>query len=329
MSPLKTLFAKALLPALLCLHVSVTPAAAAEPGWPKQPIRLLVPFAPGGSTDALARILGLGLAARLGQPVIIENRPGAGGNIAMGAAARSKPDGYTLLIVSSSLVINPSLYASVPYDAKNSFVPVTYLAAAPSLLVVKTGERARNVKELVADMKAKPASYNYTSPGVGTAQHLAGELFRISTGTQVTHIPFSGAGPSVMAVVSGEVQTGFASLPAALPLVRSGAIRALAITTQTRSPAAPNIPTFVEQGFTEVESDHLQGLLAPAGTPKEIIDRVSEATLAVLKDKETAQKLTDLGFIVGGGSPADFSAEIARQLSKWQGVIQKSGIRLD
>lgn len=303
---------------------------AAQPtDYPDRPIRLLVPFAPGGSTDALARILAKGLARQLNGQVVVENRPGAGGNIAMGAAARAKPDGYTLLIVSSSLVINPGLYATVPYDARASFAPITYLAAAPSLLIVGPKEDAGSVRQLVDHMKARPGSFNYASPGVGTAQHFAGELFRLATGTAVTHVPYNGAGPSVAAVAAGDVQMGFASLPAALPLVKAGTVRALAITTRTRSPAAPDIPTFAEAGFAAVESDHLQGLLAPAGTPPDIVDALSRATNAVLAQPDTARQLVELGFIVGGGTPQAFQQEIARQLQKWRDVVRQSGVKAE
>ncbi|OZI31255.1 hypothetical protein CAL29_25355 [Bordetella genomosp. 10] len=319
---------KGLLAVAACSLLNAARAVAA-PAYPAKPIRLLVPFAPGGSTDALARILAKGLSARLGESVVVENRPGAGGNIAMGAAARAQPDGYTLLIVSSSLVINPGLYAAIPYDPIKSFAPITYLAAAPSLLIVNAREHAGSVGELVAEMKARPGAYNYSSPGIGTAQHLAGELFRLTTGVALAHIPYNGAGPSVAAVAAGDVQMGLASLPAALPLVQSGAVRALAITTRMRSPAAPDIPTFAEAGYAAVESDHLQGLLAPAGTPPAIVQQLSKATDAVLAQPETARQLVDLGFIVGGGTPEEFQREIARQLQKWPAIVRQAGVKVE
>lgn len=325
----KRAFLKCLLAAIACSGTAAMPAAAQPGGYPERPIRLLVPFAPGGSTDALARILAHGLAERLGTQVVVENRPGAGGNIAMGAAARAQPDGYTLLIVSSSLVINPSLYASIPYDPRKSFAPITYLAAAPSMLIVGPHERADSVRKLADEIRARPGTYNYASPGVGTAQHFAGELFRLAVNAPVTHVPYNGAGPSVAAVAADDVQMGFASLPAALPLVTAGRVRALAITTRTRSPAAPGIPTFAEAGFASVESDHLQGLLAPAGTPPAVVRKLSQATNAVLAEPETARQLVDLGFIVGGGTPEAFQQEILSQLDKWRDVVRQSGVKAE
>lgn len=319
-----------MLAAAACLgSAGASRPALAATTYPAQPIHLLVPFAPGGSTDALARIMAAGMTQRLGEQIVVENRPGAGGNVAMGMAARAKPDGYTLIIVSSSIVINPSLYKHIPYDPRKSFAPITYLASAPSLLVVNPKEKARTVRELVSDIRAHPGVYNYTSPGIGTAQHLAGALFRQAVGTEIVHVPYGGAGPSVAAVVSGSVQMGFASLPAALPLVRSGALRALAITSTTRSASAPDIPTFAESGYPTVESDHLQGLLAPAGTPRAIVDKLADAAHAVLRDPGTTRRLEDLGFIVVGDSPESFARVIDRQLAKWPGVVKAAGIPVE
>lgn len=195
--------------------------------------------------------------------------------------------------------------------------------------MVNPKQPAKNVAQLVEAIKAKPNTYNYASPGIGTAQHLAGELFRLKTGVTITHVPYGGAAPSVTAVVAGDVQMGFASLPAALPMVKSGMLRALAITTPSRSPAAPDIRTFVEEGFAEVQADHMQGLLAPAGTPADIIAKLAEATNSVLKDPQTAQQLVELGFIVGGGSPQAFAEEIDRQLARWRVVVQSAGIKAE
>lgn len=298
--------------------------------YPTKPIHLVVPFAPGGSTDALARLLAMGMSERLGKQVVVENRPGAGGNIAMGQVARAAPDGYTLLIASSSLVVNPSMYKKIPYDPVKSFAPISYLAAAPSLLIANPAESAKTVRELVAAIIKKSGTYNYASPGAGTAQHLAGELFAHEIGSgSIVHIPFNGAGPSVTAVMSGVVPIGFASLPAALSAVRSGSLRALAITSKTRSPAAPDIPTFDEQGYPGVESDHLQGLLAPAGTPPAIVARLAATAREVLIQPEMADRLANLGFIVIANTPQEFESEIGVQIEKWSKVVKHAGLSID
>lgn len=317
---------KWLLASLAIVFVNSAFARTPASNYPDQPIRIYVPFAPGGSTDLMARILAQSLGERLKQNVIIENRPGAGGNIAMGMVARAPADGYTLVVVSSSFVINPTLYKSVPYDVKKSFAPVTYLAASPSLLVVNPKDPAQNVKALVAELKAHPGTYSYSSPGIGTAQHLAGVLFGMRTDTQIVHVPYNGAGPGVTAVVTGVVPMGFASVPSVLGQVQSGQLRALAITTDTRFAGLPQVPTFSQAGFPGVVADHMQGLLAPAGTPPAIIAKLSKATDAVLADPVVVRKMQEIGFIVGGGSPADFSAKIAQEYDIWRDVIEKSGI---
>lgn len=294
--------------------------------FPSQPIHLVVPFNPGGSTDALARILAAGMSDRLGEQVVVENRPGAGGNIAMGHVARAAPDGHTLLIASSSLVVNPSLYKSIPYDPLKSFAPISYLASAPSLLIVHPSVKARNVAELATAIKENPGKYDFSSPGAGTAQHLAGELFGQETQGGIVHVPFNGAGPSVTAVMSNVTPLGFASLPSALPQVNSGMLRALAITSKTRSPAAPDIPTFAEQGYDRVESDHLQGLLAPAGTPPSIVKKLSTVAREVLTDPPTAKKLNQLGFIIVADTPKEFQDEIGVQVKKWSTLVKHAGL---
>lgn len=317
--------------ALAFISLCLAPgAASAQNAYPSRSIHLIVPFAPGGSTDALARILASGLSEKLGQQVVVENRPGAGGNIAMGHVARAAPDGYHLLLASSSLVMNPSLYKALPYDPVASFAPVSYLAAAPSLLIAHAEEPYQTVDDLAAAMRKTPESFNFASPGAGTAQHLAGELFvQAINAPGVIHVPFNGAGPSVMAVMSHTVPIGFASLPAALPQVESGLLKALAITSSQRSPSAPSIPTFEEQGYKGVESDHLQGLLAPAGTPDKVVQLLAKASQEVLQEPHTLSRLSDLGFIVVASTPDYFAKEIREQVKKWDEVIRNAGLQLD
>jgi len=297
--------------------------------YPTRPVRLIVPVPPGGSTDALARIIGVKLAASLGQQIVIDNRPGAGTNIGIGIAAKSTPDGHVLIIVASGFVVNPSLYAQVPYDPIKDFAPVTYIASAPSLLVEHPSVAAKTVKELVALIKGSSQKFNYASPGYGSAQHLAGELFRLNTGIDLTHVPFNGAGPAVIAVLGGQIQLSFASLPAVLPHVAAGKLRALAITTDKRSPAAPDVPTFIESGFPGVESDHLQGILAPAGTPRPIIDRLHSEIVKIVNAPDVRKQLIDLGFVPVANTPEEFAQIIKFQIGKWSKIVKDAGIRAE
>ena len=318
-----------LLVSAAALAVPLLALAQTPPAYPTRPIRLIVPVPPGGSTDALARIISVRLAESLGQQIVIDNRAGAGGNIAMGVAAKSTPDGHVLLIVSSNFVVNPSLYAQVPYDPVKDFAPITYIASAPSLLVEHPSINARTVKELVALIKISQGKFNYASPGAGSAQHLAGELFKLVAGVNVTHVPFSGAGPAVIAVLGGQVQLAFASLPAVLPHVTAGTLRALAITSNKRSPAAPDVPTFIEAGFPAVESDHLQGMLAPAGTPPAIVNRLNAEIVRIINTPDVRKRLIDLGFVPVGNTPQEFAEVIKFQVGKWSKIVKDAGIRAE
>jgi tripartite-type tricarboxylate transporter receptor subunit TctC len=311
--------------------LAVAPFAMAQTplGYPTRPVRLIVPVPPGGSTDALARIISVRLGESLGQQIVIDNRAGAGGNIAMGVAAKSTPDGHVLLIVSSNFVVNPSLYAQVPYDPVKDFAPITYIASAPSLLVEHPSINAKTVKELVGLIKSSSGKFNYASPGAGSAQHLAGELFKLVAGVNVTHVPFSGAGPAVIAVLGGQVQLAFASLPAVLPHVTAGTLRALAITSNKRSPAAPDVPTFIEAGFPAVESDHLQGMLAPAGTPPAIVNRLNAEIVKIINAPDVRKRLIDLGFVPVGNTPQEFTEIIKFQVGKWSKIVKDAGIRAE
>ena len=297
--------------------------------YPTRPIRMIVPVPPGGSTDTLARIIGTKLSESLGQQVVIENRPGGGGNIAFGIAAKAPADGYTILMVASQFVVNPGLYAKVPYDPIKDFAPITYIASAPSLLVANPIVPAKTVKELVSLLKMNPGTFNYSSPGEGSAQHLAGELFKLNAGVELTHIPFSGAGPALSSVLGAQVQLTFASLPAAYPHVSSGALRALAITSSARSPAAINVPTFIESGYAGVESDHLQGLLAPIGTPTNIINRLHGEVVKILNQPDISNRLLTLGFVPVGNTPAEFAQVIRFQIDKWAKLVKAAGIRTE
>jgi tripartite-type tricarboxylate transporter receptor subunit TctC len=310
---------------VFALQAAIVPAAAQEI-YPSRPIRIIVPFAPGGSTDSLARIVAESLTSQLGQPVIVENRAGAGGNIGMSFVAKAPPDGYTFALVSSSLVINPALYKSVPFNAESDFEAVSYIASAPSILVVPSSLSAKSVPELVALAK-EPPGFFYASPGIGTAQHLAGEQFKLAAHINLTHVPFNGAGPVVTAVLGSQVQSAFASLPSVQGFVSQGLLKVLAITSLRRSPAAPDVPTFDELGYKGFEVDHLQGLIAPKGTPRAIVDRVSDAIRQALKTPSVVDKLSKLGFEPVGSTPEEFAKVIPVQLAKWKKLIRDAAIQ--
>lgn len=305
----------------------IVSAQGSDAQYPVRPIRMVVPFAPGGGVDLFARAFVNELSAKLGQTVFIDNKAGAGGNIGMGLTAKAQPDGYTIVMVSSTFVINPFLYATTPYDAKTSFSPIVNLVGAPTLLIVNAKSPIRTVRQLVEAMKAKPNAYNYTSPGIGTSQHLAGELFRLAAGTSWTHIPYNGAGPSVASVVSGEVEFGFSSLPAASPFIKAGQVRALAVTTTARFPGMPSVPTFIEEGLPRVVIEYFQALLAPAGTPPQVVAKIADASNEIMKKPEMAAKIADMGFTVIGGSPGEFADQIDKELVKWKAVVQASGAK--
>jgi tripartite-type tricarboxylate transporter receptor subunit TctC len=314
---------------LAVLFACAAGLAAAQPDYPSRAVRMIVPFAPGGSTDALARIVAVGLADALGQPVAVENRAGAGGNIGVGIAAKSPPDGHTLLIVASGFVVNPGMYAQVPYDPVRDFAPISYLANVPSLLVAHPSTPAATVKELVAMSKANPGKLNYASAGYGSHQHLVGELFRLITGADVTHVPFNGGNPAMLAVLGGQVQVGITALPTALSNLAAGKLRALAVTSEARASALPEVPTFAEAGFAGLDSDQLIGLLAPAGTPRPVVSRLYAESVKVIGTPEARKKLGDLGFVIVGSTPEEFARQIQLQAAKWGKVVREAGIKAE
>jgi tripartite-type tricarboxylate transporter receptor subunit TctC len=264
----------------------------------------------------------------MGQQVIVDNRPGAGGNIGTAIAAKGTADGHVMVLVSSSFVVNPSLYSKVPYDPIKDFQPVSYIASAPSVLLLHPSVKAANVKDLVAMTRASPGTFNCASPGAGTAQHFATELFKVAAGANITHVPYTGA-TMMPAVIGGHVQIGFISVPAAQPHVASGALRALAITSLKRSPAMPDVPTFDESGYKGFEVDHMQGLLVPAGTPRAIVDRINLEIAKALEDPEIKKRLHFLGFDPVGNKPDEFAQQIRVQLVKWEKLVKQAGIKVE
>ena len=294
----------------------------------ERPIRLIVPFAPGGASDVLARIIAQHLIESLKRQVIVDNRPGAGGNIGMGIVAKATPDGNVMSIASSAFVVNPSLYDQIPYDAIKDFAPITNVASASTVLVVHPSVAAKSVKELVALVKASPGKFNYASSGAGTGQHLAGELFKTTAGLDVSLIPFNGAGPAVLAVLGAQVQMGFSSLPAVRGQIANGTLRAIAVTTMKRAVAIPDVPTFDEAGYPGFEVDFWQGLVMPGGTPRPVVNRMNAEMLKMLQGQEVKKRLDGLGFEAVGSSPDQFAQQIAAELAKWSKFIKQAGIKL-
>ena len=301
------------------------PARAA--GYPDRPIKVIVPFAPAGPTDIMARILGTHLGEAIGGNVVVENKPGAGGNIGIGAAAHAEPDGYTLLITSSAYVVNPGLYAKIPYDPYKDFAAIAELGTSPNVILAAPKSGINSIADLIARAKADPNELNYASPGIGTTPHLSGELFKIVSGIQVTHVPFSGAGPAIQAVLSGTTQIAFAALPPAHAHIESGALKALAVTGPHRWFDLPEVPTMVELGYKDFISDTFQGFLAPAKTSPAIVELLSAKSVEILKRPVISEQLRNNGFEVLANGPDGMRKRIDDEIPKWRDIVAKAGIQ--
>ena len=302
----------------------------AQAPYPSKPIRIVVPFPAGGTTDILARAVAQKLTDTLGQTVVVDNRPGAAGNIGAELVAKSPPDGYTLLMGTvGTHAINASLYAKMPYDHVRDFAPVILVAGVPNVLVVNPSVPANNVQELIAYIKANPGKVNFASSGSGTSIHLAGELFKTMTGLSMTHVPYKGSAPAVTDLLGGQVQLMFDNLPSALPHIRAGKLRALAVTSAQRASALPDVPTVAEAGLPGFEASSWFGLLAPAGTPKDVVAKLNAEVAKWLASPEAREKLAAQGAIAAGQSPDDFSRHIAAETTKWQKVVKESGAKVD
>ena len=316
--------------ALSLLASLLATGASAAPAYPAKPIRLIVPYPAGGSTDVLARMLGQKIGESLGQTVIVENRPGASGNIGASFVAKSEPDGYTLFLgTSTALSVNPSLYKTLPYDPRKDFAPIVLATMLPSLVVVNDKVPVKTVQELTDWLKGPGRTASYASSGAGTPAHLGGELYKWLTGTHATHVPYKGGAPALTDLVGGQTAYMFAILPEAMPLVKTGQLRALAVTTAKRLPAYPDIPTVTESGVPGYELIGWYGFLAPAGTPPAIIDTLNKAFNKGLQDPEARKKLQDLGFEVAGGPPQALSDLMRSESVKWKQVIDKADIKLE
>jgi tripartite-type tricarboxylate transporter receptor subunit TctC len=298
--------------------------------WPARPIKMLVGFAPGGGTDVVARLIGQKMGESLGQVVVVENRAGATGTIAAEAMARSAPDGYTILMGHvNSNAIAPMLFKKLSYDAITDFQPVTYVGYVPNILVVHPSVAAKSVSELVAEMKSQPGKMTYASSGIGSTQHLAGEMFQILTGTKLIHIPYKGSGQAITDLLAGQVQMNFDTMPPVLPHIQAGKIRALAISTPSRLAQLPDLPTFNEVGITGFDVTNWYGVFAPARTPKDIVNRLSLEINKAMNDPGVREKLVAIGTQLGGGTPADFEAFLRAELAKYGKLAKDAKISVD
>jgi len=305
-------------------------AASACGAFPEKPVRFVIGFTPGGPSDILARAVGQKLAERWGQQVVIENRPGAGGNLAAEAVAKSAADGYTWLLGNNSiLATNQSLYKKLPYDPVKDFAPVALVAVQPNILVVHPEVKANSVMELVALAKQSPGKLNYASSGAGAAAHLAGELFKTMAGVDIVHVPYKGAQPALTDLIAGQVQLMFATSASVIPYMKAGRLRALAVTTAQRSPSVPELPTVSESGLGGFEATTWHGVVVPSATPRALIERINQETNTVLKEKDLSERLAGLGAEVITGTPRDFADYIAREIPKWTKVVKDSGARAD
>jgi tripartite-type tricarboxylate transporter receptor subunit TctC len=302
--------------------------ADAQTGYPNKPIRMLVGFAPAGPADLIARVIGDRLTEAWGQSVVIENVTSAGANIAGDRAAKAAPDGYTLLLASlAQLTINPSLYDRMPFDTVKDLVPITQAVFTPNILAVNIDVPAKTVQELVALARAQPGQLTYGSAGVGTSQHLAGELFKSMAKVDIQHVPYRGAAPVITDLLGGRLTMFFGNVTSVLPMVQEGKLRGLAVTSLKRLAATPDLPTLSETGFPGFDATASFGLVAPAGTPPEIIDKIHRETVRILALPEVRKRFAELGSEVIGNSPAEFSAVIKAEIPQWAKLIKEAGIR--
>lgn len=312
----------------LALCLIALPALAQN--YPNKPIKFITPYPPGGTTDILARLMGPSLQASLGQPMVIESRAGAGGNVGTDFVAKAPPDGYTILSgASGPLSINVTLFKNLPYDPTKDLAPIIHVASVPLILVVHPSFPAKSLKEFLEVLRAKPDGYSFASAGNGTPQHLSAELFKTTTNTKMVHVPYKGSGPAVNDLIGGQVPIAFESMIAVLQYVKSGRLRALAVTGPKRSPLLPDVPTVAEAGVPGYESLAWYGVMAPGGTPKPIIDRLNGAMGKALDTPELKQRLLELGSDNVHGTPEQFGAFIKSEIAKWGKVVKESGATVD
>jgi tripartite-type tricarboxylate transporter receptor subunit TctC len=304
---------------------ALLPATSLAQAWPAKPITIIVPFAPGGGSDFIGRFMAQRLSTALGQPVVVDNRPGAGSLLGVEVASKAKPDGYTLALIATSYTVLPSLY-KMSFDAMNDITPVIQISQGPMLLVANPNVPAKTTKELIEYAKKKPGGLNYASAGQGSITHLAAELFALMAGTKMTHIPYKGTGPALTDTISGTADIFFSSTATALQHVKAGKLRAIAVTTTKRVPALPDVPTIAESGLPGYEAVLWHGLVGPKGMPKEVVERINAEVTKALKLKETGETLEGDGVAPAGGSAASFAAQIKRDIEEWGKVVKAAGV---
>jgi tripartite-type tricarboxylate transporter receptor subunit TctC len=323
--PVRTLAASV---ALLC--VAALPAVAEGPGpggWPNKPVRIIVPFAPAGPTDIAARLIAQKLSDTLKQQFFIENQAGAGGNLGMGNAAKAAADGYTILFVSSSYVVNPSLYPKVPYDPYNDFKPITVAATAANVLLVNPAVIPVNSpKELADHILKNPGKFTFASAGTGTTPHLSGELFKLTYKLDTVHVPFGGAGPAIQSIIAGHTPLAFTSLPPAVPFIKDGKLRALAVANKTRVAILPDVPTLAEAGIPDQEADTFQAVLVPAGVPQDLANYIHQEVVKATKSPDVTAKMEQLGLEIICNTQEQFAQQIKDEIAKWGKVIKAANI---
>jgi tripartite-type tricarboxylate transporter receptor subunit TctC len=314
--------------AVLSASFITVAAQAAEQKYPSRPIRIIVPFAPGAATDIIARLLGQKMTEAWGQQVVVDNRGGAGGNIGMGIAANAAGDGYTILFVSSSYMVNPGLYKKIPYDPYKSFIPISNLSASPHVFYAHASQPVRTLAELIDAVKKDPKKFSVATPGIGTVPHLSAHLLAIDAKLDLVTVPYGGGGPSLVAVVGNQVPVGCQAVPPVTPHIQSGRVRALAFTTEKRTSMFPDVPTMAELGFNGHESETITGMLVPAGTPASIVKKLFAEAARGMALPDVKQRVLDMGADVIVSSPQQFTAQIKEEVGKWSRVIKRANIQV-
>jgi tripartite-type tricarboxylate transporter receptor subunit TctC len=313
--------------AAVLLLAGVAPSLAE--GYPTRPVRVIVGFPAGGPTDVIARLVAQHLSDTLGQQFVVENMPGAGSNTASGQVARANPDGYTIMAISTGFMVNPSLYAKVPYDPIRDFAAVSLVAASPNVVVVNPQVPAKTLPELVQLIRDNPGKYSYAGPGVGSTPQLGGELFRLTYKLDLVHVPFTGAAPAVQATIGGHTPIAFTALPSSLSAIQAGQVRAIGLAATERAEQIPDVPTFAEEGVKNQEADTLTGIVAPAGTPKEIVELLSREIAMGVAKPEVKARLAALGFKPVANTPDEFAARIKLEIEKWGKVVHDANLRIE
>lgn len=313
--------------ALVLALIALPALAQSDAAFPARPIRLVVPFAAGGGNDLLARVISQRLQTAWGQPVLVDNKPGAGGNIGADFVAKSAPDGHTLLLATNTLTINPAIFATIPFDVRQDFAPVALAAATPFVLLVNNELPVKSVRDLIAHARAKPGKLSYASVGIGTPHHLGMELFKSLTGTDIVHVPYKGSVTSLTDLSSGQVQVMLASINAAMPFMQGGKVRAIAIAEPKRIESARDLPTVIESGVPGYEITAWYAVLAPARTPPEIVRKLGDEIFKVMGESDTRERLRPAGFEIVRGNAAELRALISSDIDKWAGVVKSAGIK--